>query len=72
MAGHMVMMVPTRIKETSMNFNQLKQHNRPGTSDSNIRRGESMKSHIFLCCHPFLGIKIAGNVVQDTGILCVP
>jgi hypothetical protein len=70
MASHMVMMGPTRIKEMSMNFNQLKQRNSPETTDSNTRRSESIKSQIFVCCHSFLGIKIAGNIVQD--ILCLP
>jgi hypothetical protein len=70
MAGHMVVMGPTRINETSMNFNQLKQCNSPETTDSNIRRGESMKPQIFMRCHSFLGIQIAGNIVQHILSLC--
>jgi len=65
MVGHMVIMGPTRINQKSINFNQLKQRNSPETSNSSIHRGESMKSQIFMCCHSFLGIEIAGNMVQD-------
>jgi hypothetical protein len=59
MVGHMVIMGPTRINQTSIKFNQLKQRSSLETN------GESMKSQIFLFCHSFLGIKIAGNIVQD-------
>ena len=58
------------VSETCMNFNQWKRRNSPEAPKSNIRRGESYKSKIYVCCHSFLGIKIAGNVVQD--ILCLP
>lgn len=70
MAGHTVMMGLAILYETSMNFNQLKPRCSAETHDSNIRHGESLKSQIFVCCHVFVRIKIAGNVVDD--ILCLP